>query len=98
MKKSFLGQVLRNHALAMIICCAIPLTLLAIFSLTGSLGSWAYFALFLLCPILHILMMRGHMSSMTPMKEPIQSGDNPKGLLHSSRATKDAERFIESRR
>jgi hypothetical protein len=24
------------------------------------LGSWGYYALFLLCPLLHLLMMRGH--------------------------------------
>jgi hypothetical protein len=63
MKKTILGKILKNHAFAMILCCAIPLGLLAILSLTGTLGSWGYLALILLCPALHFLMMRGHMSS-----------------------------------
>lgn len=60
MKNSLLGKIFQNHPLAMILCCAIPLALIVIFSLTGSLGSWGYYALFLLCPLLHVFMMRGH--------------------------------------
>jgi hypothetical protein len=63
MKKTILGKILKNHSVAMILCCAIPLGLFAILSLTGKLGSWGYLALILLCPALHILMMRGYMSS-----------------------------------
>lgn len=60
MEKSLFGKILKNHPLAMILCCAIPLILFLILSMSGSLGSWAYYALFLLCPLLHVLMMRGH--------------------------------------
>jgi hypothetical protein len=63
LKKYLFGKIQKNHSLAMIICCAIPLTLIVILSLTGTLGSWGFFALMLLCPILHIFMMRGHTMS-----------------------------------
>ena len=62
-KKSLLGKILQNHSLAMILCCAIPLALIVILSMTGTLGSWGFYALMLLCPVLHIVMMRGHTSS-----------------------------------
>jgi O-antigen ligase len=63
----------------MILCCAVPLTLIIILSLTGTLGSWGFFALMLLCPIMHVLMMRGHTSSHNDIK----------GLLPSPEVTKD---------
>ena len=58
-KKLF--QIMRqNHLMSMILCCAIPLILLAVLSFGESLGSWGYFVLFLLCPLLHVFMMKGH--------------------------------------
>jgi len=62
MRKKFLGKTLQDHSLAMILCCAIPLLLIALLSATGTLGSWGFLPLILLCPVLHILMMRGHHS------------------------------------
>ncbi len=51
---------LGRHALLMILCCAIPLALLAAVALfridLGSIGSLAFL---LLCPLLHIGMMWG---------------------------------------
>jgi hypothetical protein len=60
MKQSLFQKIRKNHSLAMILCCAIPLGLLVVLSFTGRLGSWGYFALFLLCPLMHVFMMRGH--------------------------------------
>jgi len=49
----------KNHALAMILCCAIPIVGILALSSLGVLGSWGYYALILLCPLGHIFMMRG---------------------------------------
>ena len=49
----------KNHALAMILCCAIPIVGIMALSSLGVLGSWGYYALILLCPLGHIFMMRG---------------------------------------
>ena len=62
MKKPLFGKILKNHSLAMVLCCAIPLALIVILSMTGTLVSWGFYALMLLCPVLHIVMMRGHTS------------------------------------
>ena len=56
---SLLKKIKENHFLAMIICCAIPLVAILGLSSLGLLGSWGYYALILLCPLMHILMMRG---------------------------------------
>ncbi|MCJ7594625.1 MAG: DUF2933 domain-containing protein [Desulfobacterales bacterium] len=63
MNKDALKGLLRNHSLAMVLCCALPITLVVIMAFTGYLGSWGWVALFLLCPIMHLIMMRGHHSS-----------------------------------
>ncbi len=75
MQKSLWRDILRNHPLAMILCCAIPLVLFLILSLSGSLGSWGYYALFLLCPLLHVLMMRGHRMTSDHIKAQASSAD-----------------------
>ncbi len=49
----------KNHALAMILCCAVPMVGILALSSLGLLGSWGYYALILLCPLGHIFMMRG---------------------------------------
>jgi len=59
MIKSIFTKIKQNHLLAMILCCAIPIVGILTLSFLGVLGSWAYFALILLCPLGHILMMRG---------------------------------------
>jgi hypothetical protein len=92
MKKSDFGKILQNHSLAMILCCAIPLVLFLILSLSGSLGSWGYYALFLLCPLLHILMMRGHRMTSDHIKTQASSADEAKRLNPSPNLAKDLQR------
>jgi hypothetical protein len=58
-KASLITKVKENHFLAMLLCCAVPLTVIAGLSWLGLLGSWGYYALILLCPLMHIVMMRG---------------------------------------
>ncbi|MFC1863213.1 DUF2933 domain-containing protein [Thermodesulfobacteriota bacterium] len=60
MEKYSLKKITENHSIAMILCCAIPLISITILSKTGTLGSWGYYSLLLLCPLLHVFMMRGH--------------------------------------
>lgn len=58
MNKGLVKNILRNHSFAMIICCAIPLIAISVLSFTGILGPWGLYALILLCPLLHLIMMR----------------------------------------
>lgn len=97
MKKSLLGKTLQNHPLAMILCCAIPLGLIVILSLTGSLGSWGFYALILLCPVLHIFMMRGHghTSSADHAKGHAPSADDTKRLIPAPDVTENPPRINE---
>ena len=48
-----------KHALIMVLCCLIPLALLAALWALGVSESYLAFGVILLCPILHIVMMRG---------------------------------------
>ena len=63
MVKLLLEKIKKNHALAMILCCGIPLVGILALSSLGILGSWGYYALLLICPVGHLLMMRGMHSS-----------------------------------
>lgn len=47
-----------DHGLLMVICCAVPLALIVGLSLLGILGSWGYYGLILLCPVMHFFLMR----------------------------------------
>ena len=97
MKKSLLGKILQNHSLAMILCCAIPLALIVILSLTGTLGSWGFYAVMLLCPLLHIVMMRGmrgHGPSAHDKKGDGPSADDMKGLIASPVVAEDPQKRI----
>ncbi len=47
---------MKKHALMMILCCAIPIALLLFLSGSNLVGSWGYLAIFLLCPLMHLLM------------------------------------------
>lgn len=52
---------LNNRAvLGMVLCCAVPLGGLGVLLWTGMLGSWGYYGLLLLCPIMHVGMMLRH--------------------------------------
>jgi hypothetical protein len=57
MKKGRAKNILQNHSFAMILCCAIPLVAISLLSYMGVLGPWGFYALILLCPLLHVLMM-----------------------------------------
>jgi len=59
MIKLLIEKIKKNHALAMILCCGIPIVGIMALSFFGILGSWGYYALILICPIGHLLMMRG---------------------------------------
>jgi len=57
--RSVLQKAKENHFLLMVLCCTIPLIGVFALSSMGVLGSWGYYALLLLCPIGHLVMMRG---------------------------------------
>ena len=59
MIKLLLEKIKKNHALAMILCCGIPIVGILVLSSLGILGSWGYYALLVICPVGHLLMMRG---------------------------------------
>lgn len=63
MIKSIFTKIKQNHFLVMVLCCAIPIIGILALSASGVLGSWAYFLVFMLCPLGHIFMMRGMHSS-----------------------------------
>ena len=48
-----------KHTLIMLLCCLIPLVVLGILWAIGVSESYLIFGVILLCPLLHILMMRG---------------------------------------
>lgn len=60
MEEQLKGSWVSRHALLMVLCCAIPLALIAgiaIFRIdVGGIGTWA---VLLLCPLLHLVLMRG---------------------------------------
>ena len=49
-----------NHSLLMILCCALPLIAILALSYFDVLGSWGSYAIFLLCPLMHVFMHKGH--------------------------------------
>jgi hypothetical protein len=59
MLKSMINKIKKNYFVLMVLCCAIPILGFFVLSSLGSEGSWGYYALFLLCPLAHISMMRG---------------------------------------
>ena len=63
MIKFLLEKIKKNHALTMILCCGIPLVGILVLSTSGLLGSWGYYAFLVICPVGHLLMMRGMMHS-----------------------------------
>jgi len=57
LKNSIFRSTFNNPIFAMIIAGAFPMATFAGLSYLGILGSWGFYALFLLCPLAHILMM-----------------------------------------
>ena len=58
-----LEKIKNNHALMMILCCGIPMIGILALTFFGIIGSWGYYALLAICPLGHLLMMRGMHSS-----------------------------------
>lgn len=50
---------LSKHGLIMLLCCLIPLAILGILWAVGVSGNYLVWGLLLLCPLLHIVIMRG---------------------------------------
>ncbi|MBU2608737.1 MAG: DUF2933 domain-containing protein [Chloroflexi bacterium] len=48
-----------KHALVMVLCCLIPLVVLAVLWAIGISASYLILGVILLCPVLHLVMMRG---------------------------------------
>ena len=48
-----------KHTLIMLLCCLIPLPILGVLWTIGISGSYLILGVILLCPLLHIFMMRG---------------------------------------
>ncbi len=48
-----------KHTLIMVLCCLIPLVILGILWVAGVSGSYLILGVLLLCPISHIVIMRG---------------------------------------
>ena len=48
-----------KHTLIMVLCCLIPLAILAVLWASGVSGSYLLLGVILLCPLLHIVMMQG---------------------------------------
>lgn len=51
-------EIWSNRTFWMFLCCAVPLGGIALFSFLGILGPWGFYALILLCPLLHFFFMR----------------------------------------
>ena len=58
--KEDVAEAMNKHALLMLACCLVPLAILGVVLTSGvNLGGYLPFAIMLLCPLMHILMMRG---------------------------------------
>ena len=68
----------RKHLLLMLACCLIPIAgLVAISVFRIPANNVLYFGLILLCPLLHLLMMRGMMSHNHSDTSAGPNGDGP---------------------
>ena len=47
-----------SHSWWMVLCCLIPLAAVAGLSFLGLIGVWGFYALILLCPLLHFIFIR----------------------------------------
>jgi len=53
--------IMQNYLVTMIIFCTIPLISISILSFLGVFDSWKLYALMLVGPLLHLMVMRNHM-------------------------------------
>ena len=53
--------MMQNYLVTMLIFCTIPLILISILSFLGVFDSWKLYALMLVGPLLHLMVMRNHM-------------------------------------
>ncbi len=60
-KESQFRGIMQNYFLTMIIFCTIPLISISILSFLGVFDSWKLYALMLVGPLLHLMVMRNHM-------------------------------------
>ncbi|MEK7653645.1 MAG: DUF2933 domain-containing protein, partial [Patescibacteria group bacterium] len=75
MIKTIWQKLKQNHLLLMILCCLAPLILIAgVILLFGADKNYWFWLIILLCPLLHILMMRGYKHGEAGGKE---SGQEP---------------------
>ena len=58
MLKSIVEKIRQNSFFAMVLCCVLPLIVIFTLSSFGFQQSWGYYALFLLCPLAHVLMFK----------------------------------------
>lgn len=58
--KLLFNSIKHNHSLLMILCCVVPLVAILALSYFNVLSSWGYYAIFLLCPMMHVFMHKGH--------------------------------------
>lgn len=71
-----------KHVFLMILCCLVPLgVVLALLAIGG--GGWAIYSLFLLCPLLHIFLMREH-ADLDRSRNP---KDNSRPAQHRGKST-----------
>ena len=84
---------LSRHALIMIACCVVPLALLVAVSVFNvSLGTIGYFAVLLMCPLMHLLMMRGmghdhgHHAADGQSCHDVEQADEPRALPQAKEA------------
>jgi len=69
-----------KHTLIMVLCCLIPLAILAALWMAGVEGNYLVLGVIVLCPLLHILMMRGrHGGAGKAVVMPIEPADALKG-------------------
>ncbi len=52
-------KVMTKHSLIMLLCCLVPLVILGVLWAAGVSGNYLIWGVLLLCPLLHIFMMRG---------------------------------------
>ncbi|MEK7172754.1 MAG: DUF2933 domain-containing protein [Patescibacteria group bacterium] len=74
LKKAF-QKIKQNHFLLMAVCCLAPVVLIVVsLALFKGSGKYLVWLMILLCPILHILLMRGHKNNNSCEREKDEKG------------------------